>query len=486
MTLPYKLDGQKNMYKIISQINKNIFRGYDIRGVSEKDLSQDVYYTLGRAYATFLSQRRIKSATISHDNRKYSPEYAQAFTAGLNDGGIDTIFLGYGLSQVSYYSAYEYKTKGTAMVTASHNPGEYNGLKLGIGYSDTMVTEEVQALRELCVQGNFSQGSKGKNVTKDVFPSYKQHILSYFNLKKTWKVVVDGCNTTSGMFYPTLFKTAGCEVIEQNCNLDSNFPLGAPDPTEIEVLKRLAERVKSEEADLGFAYDADGDRMSAVDENGRVLWMDTIVSLFAQDVLSSMPGSKIVYNTLCSRQVTETIKSAGGIPVMWLTGHSFIKAKVKEERAPFGGELSGHIFFMDNFFGHDDGAYASLRLLQFLERTKQSLSQAVNKLSQYVSSPEIKLGLADEIKFDFVSNRIKDEFKKHWPQAEYNDIEGVRMDMPTQMAIARASQNGPYITLKFEGKTKEEYEAIKKILKKTLLQYPEIDWKSGVNTHALD
>lgn len=473
------------MHKLISNINPHIFRGYDIRGVSQKDLSTDVYYTLGRAYATFLTQRRIKVSTVGHDNRHFSQEYSQAFIDGLNDGGISTIFLGYSLSQITYFSAYEYKTKGTAMVTASHNPGEYNGLKLGVGYSDTMVTEEIQALRKIADLGKFSTG-KGTNTNQDVFPQYQKNIISYFELKKPWKIVVDSCNTTSGMFYPSIFRKAGCEVIEQNCDLNSDFPLGAPDPTEIEVLERLAKRVKKEGADLGFAYDADGDRMSAVDENGRVLWMDTIVSLFAQDVLEFMPGSKIVYNTLCSRQVTETIKQAGGVPVMWLTGHSFIKAKVKEERAPFGGELSGHIFFMDNFFGHDDGAYASLRLLQFLERTKQSLSQAVNKLSQYVSSPEIKFGLADAIKFEFVSTKIKAEFKKHWPDAEYTDIEGVRMDLPTQMAIARASQNGPYITLKFEGKTQKEYDKLKKTLKQILSQYSEIGWKSGVNTHALD
>ena len=473
------------MYKLATDINPNIFRGYDLRGVSEKDLSEDVYYTLGKGYATFLSQRRITKATIGHDNRKYSPEYARAFTAGLNDGGVDTIFMGYSLSQITYFSAYEYKTKGTAMITASHNPGEYNGLKLGVGYSDTMVTEEIQYLREICQKGKFVEGH-GKNVEQDIFPKYKQHILSYFNLKKPWKVVIDSCNTTSGMFYPEIFRGAGCEVIEQNCQLDSNFPLGAPDPTEVGVLERLAERVKKEGANIGFAYDADGDRMSAVDEKGQVLWMDTVVSLFAQDVLDFMPGSKIVYNTLCSRQVTETIEKAGGIPVMWLTGHSFIKAKVKEDRAPFGGELSGHIFFMDNFFGHDDGAYASLRLLQYLERTSQTLSQAVSKLSQYVSSPEIKFGLADEIKFEFVSTKIKAEFKKHWPDAHYTDIEGVRMDTKTQMAIARASQNGPYITLKFEGKTKEEYETLKKTLKQILSQYKEIDWTTGVNTHELD
>ena len=473
------------MYQIVSNINPKIFRGYDLRGVAGEDLDADTYYTLGRAYATFLHSRRIQEAAIGHDNRVTSEAFSAAFIAGLNDGGIDTIYLGYSLSQIVYFSSYEFKTKGSAMITASHNPKEYNGLKLGVGYSDTMITEEIQYLRELAEKGEFSEG-KGTNREQDIFPQYKADILKHFSLKKKWKIVVEACNTTSGMFYPEIFRSAGCEVIEQNTKLDGTFPLGVPDPTEVEVLDRLAEGVKKAGADIGFAYDTDGDRMAVVDDKGQVLWMDSIVALFAQDVLDFMPGSKIVYNTLCSRQVTEAIEKAGGTPVVWLTGHSFIKAKIKEERSPFGGELSGHIFFMDNFYGHDDGAYASLRLLQYLERTEQKLSEAAGKLSHYVSSPEIKFGLADEIKFEFIDTKIRAAFMELWPDAKYIDIDGIRMDTEEEMAIVRASQNGPYITVKFEGKTQEQYDAMKKTLKSVLSKYDEIKWDEGVNTHALD
>jgi phosphomannomutase / phosphoglucomutase len=473
------------MYKIVSDINPKIFRGYDIRGVADVDLSEDIYYTLGRAYATFLHQRRIKEAAIGRDNRLTGEIYMKAFIAGLNDGGINTIDMGLSLSQIVYFSSYEFKTKGGAMITASHNPKEYNGLKLGVGYSDTMITEEIQYMLELVQKGEFVEG-KGSTRTHDIFPAYKADLLKHFSLGKKWKVVVDACNTTSGKFYPDLLRSAGCEVIEQNTELDGSFPLGVPDPTEIEVLDRLAEGVKKAGADLGFAYDTDGDRMAVVDENGEVLWMDSIVALFAQDVLDFFPGAPIVYNTLCSRQVTEAIEKSGGTPVMWMTGHSFIKAKIKEVRSPFGGELSGHIFFMDNFYGHDDGAYASLRLLQYLERTGETLSEATGKLSHYVSSPEIKFGLADEIKFEFIDTKIREEFKKLWPDAKYVDIDGIRMDTDEEMAIVRASQNGPYITVKFEGKTQEQYDAMKKTLKEILSRYDEINWDEGVNTHALD
>lgn len=473
------------MYNLVSKINPKIFRGYDLRGVAGEDLSEDVMYTLGRAYATYLSQRRISEATVGRDNRLTGTEYSKAFIAGLNDSGINTIDLGLSLSQIVYFSCYEFKTKGSAMISASHNPKDFNGLKLGTGYSETMVTEDILSFKKIVDDGKFVSGS-GTNQEIDILASYTKHLLKHFNLKKKWKVVVEACNTTSGMFYPDIFRQAGCDVVEQNTTLDGNFPLGVPDPTEIEVLERLAEGVKKAGADIGFAYDTDGDRMAVVDENGRTLWMDTIVALFSQDVLDTMPGAPIIYNTLCSRQVTEAIEKAGGKPIMWITGHSFIKAKVKAESAPFGGELSGHIYFTDNFYGHDDGAYASLRLLQYLERTNQKLSEAANKLSFYVSSPEIKFGLADEIKFKFISTKIREEFEKQWPTAKYIDIDGIRMDLEDRMAICRASQNGPYITVKFEGKTQEIYDEVKKQLKTILSKYSEIDWKSGVNTHALD
>jgi len=473
------------MYKIVKNINPKIFRGYDLRGVADVDLSEDIFYTLGRAYATFLSKRRIKESSVGRDNRLTSEVYTKAFIQGLNDGGIDTIDLGLSLSQIVYFSSYEFKTKGGAMITASHNPKEFNGLKLNVGYSDTMVTEEIQDLRTIAEKGEFSEG-KGTNREQDIFPEYKVTILKLFNLKKKWKVVVDACNTTSGKFYPEILRAAGCEVIEQNTELDGNFPLGVPDPTELEVLERLAHGVKAAGANLGFAYDTDGDRMAVVDENGGVLWMDSIVALFAQDVLDYMPGAPIVFNALCSKQVTEAIENAGGKPIMWLTGHSFIKAKVKEVRSPFGGELSGHIFFMDNCFGHDDGAYASLRLLQYLERKNESLAEATSKLAKYVSSPEIKLGLADDIKFKFIETVITEEFKQNWPKAQYINIDGIRMDTENEMAIIRASQNGPYITIKFEGRTQEQYNNVKSILKEMLKKHSEIKWDEGVNITALD
>jgi phosphomannomutase / phosphoglucomutase len=466
------------------QINPNIYRGYDLRGISGVDLSPEIYYELGRGYATFLTQRRITLCPVGCDNRLTSEEYKASFIKGLNVGGINTYDLGLCMSQVVYFSSYEYLTKGGAMITASHNPGQYNGLKLSVGYSDTMVTEEIQELKRIVEKGEFSKGS-GNNTVKDIFPIYLSEITKYFNLSKKWRVVVDGCNTGSGIFYPQILRKAGCEVIEQNCQPNGNYPLGNPDPTETEVLDRLAKTVIKEKADIGFAYDADGDRMAAVDNTGQVLWMDVVVALFSQDVLDFIPGAPIVYNNLCSKVVSETILKMGGKPIISKTGHSFVKSKIKEVRAPFGGELSGHIFFMDNFYGHDDAAYASLRLLSYLERTKQNLHEAVEKLPKYFSSPEVKLGLADDIKFQFISGTIKNDLKNLLPGGVINEVDGVRIDTDTSMIVVRASQNGPYLVIKFEGKTQQEYDALKVGLTKIFNQYSGIDWSAGSNTSAL-
>ncbi|MBP7740675.1 phosphomannomutase/phosphoglucomutase [Candidatus Woesebacteria bacterium] len=473
------------MYKVVKNINPQIFRGYDIRGEVDKDLSNDVLYSVGRAYANFLHERRIHESTVGRDNRLSSEEYAKAFIQGLNDGGINTYDIGLSMTQIVNYSCYLFRTKGSTMISASHNPKEYNGIKLGVGYSDSMLTADVQYLKNATQKGEYVTG-KGTNTKIDIYEDYLKDLLKHFSLKKKWKIVVDGCNTGSGHFYPDIFKNAGCTVIEQNCEMDGNFPLGVPDPTEVKVLKRVSDRVIAEKADLGFAFDTDGDRMSVVDENGRIIWMDSIVAIFAKDVLDFMPGSSIIFNTLCSRQVTDAVLAAGGDPVMCLTGYAFVKDKIREKRSPFGGELSGHIFFTDNYYGHDDGAYASLRLLQYLERKNQKLSEAMDELTTYISSPEIKFGLADDIKFKLIDNDIKADFKKAWPNATFTELEGVRVDTEDQMAIVRASQNGPYITLKFEGKTQDIYDSVKLKVREILKKYPEIDWTHGVNTHALD
>jgi phosphomannomutase / phosphoglucomutase len=474
-------------YEIV-KINPEVYRGYDIRGVVGKDFSDNSFYTLGKGYATFLHRRQIRECVVGMDIRETSPEFKKAFVEGLLEMGINVVDFGLSLTQIMYFAQYHYLSKGGAIITASHNPREYNGLKLGVGFSDTMISEEIQELRRIVEEGKFEGWEKrGEFREEDVFPYYKSDLFKRVPLHDCGlKVVIDSSCATTGKFLPEILREAGCEVIEQNTNLDGSFPLGTPDPTEREVVIRLAEGVKKAKADLGVTYDSDGDRLGIVDEDGRIIWNDVLVAIFAQDVINFLPGSPIVYNTLCSKATSDVISEAGGEGVMWKTGHSFIKAKVKEVRAPFGGELSGHFFFMDNFFGHDDGAFATLRLLSYLKRTGLSLKQAVDRMPKYISSPEIKLGLADNIKFKMIDEQLASDIKVMMPDAKYVTIDGFRADSKEEMAIVRASQNGPYITIKFEGKTQEQYDRLKVELSKILHKYPEIDWSVGVNIHAFE
>lgn len=469
-------------------IHDHIFRGYDIRGIAGKDLSPDVMTLLGKAYATFLYQRQINEAVVGMDIRKTSNSYKQVFIKALLDSGISVYDIGLTLTQIMYFAQYHYLSKGGAMISASHNPKEYNGLKLAVGFSDTLISEEIQEIKTIAEKSAFkSYPSKGNLKKEDVFPAYKADLLKRITLKNAnFKVVIDAISSTPGAFLPQIFRAVGCTVIEQNTTPDGNFPLGTPDPTEREHMQRLADRVRKEKADLGFTYDSDGDRIGIVDETGSIVWNDVLVALFAKDIIHHMPGSPIVFNTLCSKATSDTIKKAGGKPIIWITGHSFIKAKVKETRAPFGGELSGHFFFMDNFYGHDDGAFASLRLLSYLKRTGKTLKQAVAELPKYVSSPEIKLGLPDAIKFRVVREDIGSDLKKLYPKADYLEIDGVRMDTKDTMAIVRASQNGPYITIKFEGKTQAQYDRLKFELRDILKSHNQVDWSYGVNTDAFN
>ena len=468
-------------------ISNTIFRGYDLRGLVDKELNGETVPALAKGYATWLLRRQVYDCVVGYDSRLSSPHFRDMIVEGLTESGITVYDIGMTLSQIAYFSQYYFRTRGMIMITASHNPPEYNGFKLGTGFSETMITEEIPEYRDLVKSGKFiTRSPKGKHIQKGIFPEYKQDLFRRVGKIRPFKVVIDSCAATTGLFLPAILREAGCEVVEQNTKVDGSFPVGVADPTEKEVQERLAKRVVSEKADLGFSYDTDGDRVGVVDEKGNLIWNDTLVSLYSKDILDHLPGSKIIFNTLCSKQVDDVVKQGGGVPLIWKTGHSFIKAKVKEERAPFGGELSGHFFFVDNFYGHDDGAIASLRLLAYLTRVNQSLKEACDKLPKYFSSPEIKIGCPDDIKFELVSQKIGAELKKEYKEAEFLEIDGVRADLPDSMIIVRASQNGPYLTVKFEGRTQERYDEIKRTVAKILKKFPEIDFKSGTNTSSLN
>ncbi|MCK5044417.1 phosphomannomutase/phosphoglucomutase [Candidatus Parcubacteria bacterium] len=476
------------------KINPFVFRNYDIRGIVGEDLDPEKVESIGRAYGTLLRRRKIRQAVIGRDCRLSGKEFQVAFAKGLVEMGIDIIDLGMIMTQMMYYGQYRFQTNGGVMITASHNPYNFNGFKLGIGFSLTTGPEEVQEIRAVVEKETYFKSEEiGSIIKKDITEDYYNDVLKRVRLKKKFKVVIDSRHGTTGIYIPEIFKRAGCEVIGKNLKVDGNFPAGTPDPTDEKFMRQLGRIVLEEKADLGIAFDGDGDRIGVVDEKGRILWNDVLVAIFAKEILERFPKSKIIYNTLCSQVVKKVIKQNDGVPIMWLTGHSFIKKKIAEEGAAFGGELSGHFFFNDNAYGHDDGSYAALRVLEYLSDKNLSLSQLYESFPVYISSPEIKIGCPDEKKKDVIKD-LSEKFKADFSQAKITDNtiipgdDGVRADFDDGMIIFRYSQNGPYITIKFEAKDKTKYEERKKYVKTMLKGYPELIWEDQlcVNLGSLD
>lgn len=465
------------------EINPHIFRGYDIRGEVDKDLNPEIVELIGKAHGTYLKSIGVNECVVGSDNRLSSEDYRAAVIKGLNSTGVNTTDLGLSLSPIVYWAQYYFKSKGAVMITGSHNPVQYNGFKLGKDYSDTLTP--VSEIKKMVMDRKFATGQGKKTKAPDASTqAYYDDLLSKVGKIKKFKVVIDTAHATAGKFYPELLRQAGSEVIEQNAKLDSSFPLGAPDPTEEKVAQRVADRVVKEKADIGFSFDSDGDRLGIVDEKGGIIWNDVLVAIFADDVISQNPGATIVYNALCSKVVTEVIEKAGGNGVMWLTGHAFIKEKIREVKAKFGGELSGHFFFVDKFYGHDDGGYAALRLLDYLSRKNMTLSEVVASFPKYISSPEVKIGCPDGVKEEVVAKMVK-EFQEEFGKENVNDLDGARVDFPDGMMIVRFSQNGPYLTVKFEAKDKKVYEERRVYMRDLLKKYPEMDWSFGVNEDLL-
>lgn len=472
------------------KINPLIFRGYDLRGIVDKDLNEDIVFHLGKAHGTLMARKGINQALVAYDCRFTSKAYCDAICKGIAWAGIDVINIGMTLVGTFYWAQYFLNIKGGVFVTASHNPSEYNGFKFAIDFSETLVSDGMQELRRMVEEDDYMQGqTEGKIIERNIQDDYIADLKKRFKISKKFKVVVDPSNSTAGAIIPHVFREFGCEVIENNCEIDPSFPLGTPDPTEMIVAERLRDKVLAEGADLGFSYDADGDRIGIVDDKGGIIWNDVLVALFAVDVLAEHPGAKIMFNTLCSKVVPETIVNNGGTPFMWRTGHSFLKKKNQEVKAAFIGELSGHFFFSADFYNHDDGTYSALRLLQYLSRTGKKLSDIIAELPHYISSPEIKVGCPDEVKVPLMSKLAK-KLREDYPQAEVIDDEragdGVRLDMSDSMFIVRYSQNGPYLTIKFEATTKEKYTELKEYISELLHSYEEIDWSFGVNVESLN
>ncbi len=449
-------------------VNAQIFREYDIRGVADRDLTDDAVFSIGQGYGTYVQQKGINELIIGRDVRLSSERIRDALINGLQNSGCDVIDLGLVPTPVFYFSAFQYNKNAGVMITGSHNPSEFNGFKIGLNKT-TIYGEEIQILRKLIETGKFKSG-KGKLLKLNPVPDYIKMILSKVTIKSGLKVVFDPGNGTAGVVIEELFDKIGIEPVFINITPDGRFPAHLPDPTIPEYMKDLKSTIFELDADLGIGYDGDADRIGAIDDKGDIVWGDKLLGVFAADIIKRKPHAKIVFEVKCSQGLVEYIKSIGGVPMMWKTGHSLIKAKMKEEGALLAGEMSGHMFFADDYYGYDDAIYASVRLLKILSENEKPLSELVAEIPYYFSTPEIRVDCPDEMKFE-VTKKIRDYFKT---QFETIDIDGVRVIFPDGWGLVRASNTQPVLVVRFEAKTESRLNEIQQIFYDQLKKFPDI------------
>jgi len=451
-------------------MNEMIFRANDIRGIVERDFPDKVVFDLGRAFGTAMNRKRCTKLILGHDLRLSSPHLAQVYMQGLQSAGITVWFLGQVTTPAMYYAIIYFGADGGVMITGSHNPKPYNGFKMCEGVA-SVYGDEILKLRDIIKTNDFIV-QDGTVEKRDIMPEYIRMLKSKFRFSKRLKIVIDAGNATAGPIAPQLWRDLGHEVVELYCEPDGNFPNHLPDPCVPKYMKDLADRVLVEKADVGIGYDVDSDRLGAVDDRGRYIFADRLLALFAQDVLKRRPGAEIIFDVKCSLALPEAIMRAGGKPLMWKTGHAMQKAKMKEIGSPFAGELSGHVFFNDDFYGFDDGIYASGRLLQIIADSSRPFSELIDEIPVFPSTEEIRVDCADEVKFKVVSRLVKD-FENDYSVIS---IDGARVDFGDGWGLVRASNTEPNLVVRLEAKTKRRLLEIIQIFMNRFDRYPEIKY----------
>ena len=429
-------------------LNKYIFREYDIRGKVADDFPKDVVENLGKAFGTFIKRGGGKEISLSGDVRLSTPMLIDQFKTGVLSTGIDVINIGTLPTPVNYYSMYKMDVAGAVQITGSHNPPEFNGFKMSRNRK-AVFGESIQELRTIIEGKDFEEG-EGVEASYDILSSYKKMLLSKININKTIKVVMDCGNAAGAICAPDIFKNFNIELTELFCDIDGTFPNHHPDPTVEKNLEDLINKMKTGNFDIGIAFDGDADRVGVVDETGEIIWADQLMALFLPEVIKN--GDEILYDVKCSQALEDMIVKYGGIPVMWKTGHSLIKQRMAELNCKLGGEMSGHIFFADDYYGFDDALYVSARIIQTLSRTNKTLSQLKSELPKYFATPEIRLEAeSDEEKFR-IANEAVNYFKENY---DCITIDGVRIKFGDGWGLVRQSNTQPVIVCRFEAKTKE-------------------------------
>jgi phosphomannomutase/phosphoglucomutase len=425
------------------------FREYDIRGIVGSQILETDVTELGRAFGTYMARRGKRRVSVGRDVRPSSESFRGALLQGLLETGLEVTDLGVCPTPVFYFSIRHLPLEGGVMITASHNPPEYNGFKICSG-PDTIFGAEIQELRRTMEQGDFVSG-RGRLESTDVITPYQDYILKTIRLERPLRIGLDAGNAVGGPVALPLLRALGCEVHDLYCEPDGTFPNHEPDPTVLENLRDLTALVRRESLDVGIAYDGDCDRIGVVDEQGRVVFGDRLLIIFARDILSRQPGATFVSEVKCSQTLYDDIRKRGGTAIMWKAGHSLIKNKLREVNAVLAGEMSGHMFFAEGYFGYDDAIYASCRLLEILARTGKTIAQLLDGVPETVATPEIRVDCADEIKFALVE-KAKEHLRGLYQVIE---VDGVRVVFDHGWGLVRASNTQPALVLRFEAETEQ-------------------------------
>jgi phosphomannomutase/phosphoglucomutase len=445
-------------------MNPSIFREYDIRGIVAKDFNLDDVEKLGRGYATYLAGHRGKRCVVGRDCRLSSPAIREALIKGIVKGGVHVVDVGLCPTPVLYFALRQLQADGGVMITASHNPPEYNGFKVCLGF-DTIFGDQIQNLKDIVASGEFSSGN-GSLDAREIMPAYCDYLVNHLRLERPVRLAVDAGNGTAGLAAAPILKRLNLKPVELFLEPDGTFPNHEPDPTVGRNLATLAHTVVDQGLELGIAFDGDGDRLGVVDEGGRILYGDMLMILFARDILKDHPGGKFIGEVKCSQIMYDDIQARGGIPIMWKTGHSLIKQKLKEEQALLAGEMSGHFFFRHRYFGFDDAIYAAGRLLEILSRDRRPLSAYLADLPRTYHTPEIRIDCPEAHKFQLVAQVKQILAAKH----RVIDIDGVRVVFPDGWGLVRASNTSPVLVLRFEAQTESRLQEIRGLVESAIDQ----------------
>ena len=445
-------------------MNPDIFREYDIRGIAARDLDPSTVTGLGRAYGSVIAEAGGTAVAVGMDVRETSPRLRGDLEAGILAAGVDVVRLGLVPTPLAYYAVHRYRLDGCVQITGSHNPVAYNGFKMMAG-KGSVYGEAIQELRGRIETGRFASG-EGSVTDRDPTGEYLDDLCGRLSLDRPLRVVIDAGNGCASEIGPALFRRLGCEVEEVFCTYDGTFPNHIPDPTLPETLGTLRERVAAAGSDLGLAFDGDADRLGALDETGAVLWGDQLLALVAREVLAENPGAEILFDVKCSKALIDDIEAHGGTPVMTPTGHSLIKAAMQRTGAPLAGEMSGHLFFADAWYGFDDALYAAARLARLVAASGSTLSAMAADLPRYHATPEIRIDCPDDRKFAVVG----DVLERYRPTHPLNDVDGARIEFDGGWGLVRASNTQPVLVLRAEGDTPDRRDAIEADLRGALVR----------------